>query len=295
MRVTFRAIDDGLAAINAAAEQFVRAQQQVETGKRLRVSSDDPGGMLRVIEGRTELGAIDAYTRASDTAGSRLAIMDTLLGDVVDKITESQVTAAAARGTTANQQSRNVLAAKLQGLRDGLVSDFNSTFRGIYLFGGSRSGVTPYAQVAGAWTYQGDQTPVTVDIGRNRSVTTSFNGQAIVQGGDATDLFSEMDALITAVQTGDEAGMASGMDALTRAFNRAVQAQSVVGVDELGIDEEKARLTDFRLASVKRISKDEDTNMVEAITEMTQADTAYRAALEAIGKASKVSLLDYLR
>jgi flagellin-like hook-associated protein FlgL len=34
--------------------------------------------------------------------------------------------------------------------------------------------------------------------------------------------------------------------------------------------------------------------MVTAISEMNQAETAYRAALGAIGTANKMSLLDYL-
>ena len=43
------------------------------------------------------------------------------------------------------------------------------------------------------------------------------------------------------------------------------------------------------------MAADEDTNVAEAVTEMGQADTAYRAALGAVGAASKVSLIDYLR
>ena len=43
------------------------------------------------------------------------------------------------------------------------------------------------------------------------------------------------------------------------------------------------------------MSKLEDVNMAEAITEMTHADAAYRAALGAVGTVSRVSLLDYLK
>lgn len=295
MRVTFRTIHDGVNAVNAAAEQFVRAQQQVETGKKLESPSDDPAAMTRVIEGREEMSRIDSYRRSGDTAASRLAVMDTVLSDIVEKITSASVSAAQARGTTADAGARVTIASTLQGLRDSLLSDMNSTFRGRYLFSGAENATPSYAQVGGVWTYQGDHNVVSVAVNNNHDVTIAMDGEAIARGTDANDLFTEMDALIAAVLAADEPAMEAGMLALDRAFSRATRAQSRVGVDQRGIDDQQDRLTDLRLASMKRVSKDEDANLAEAITEMTQAQAAYQAALQAVGSASRVSLLDYLR
>lgn len=295
MRVTFRAIDDGLAAISAAAEQFTRAQHQVETGKRMRTASDDPGAALRVIDGKTEMGQIDSYTRSADTAFSRISVMDTVLSSIVDKITEGQRIVTKARGNTADTPARVAMAAEIQGVRDALLTDLNTTFRGTYLFSGAEAKQVPYANIAGTWTYQGDATAVAVDIGKNRTATIAVSGESITKGSDPLDILAVLDNLVTAVQLPDEAALAAGMVALTNMFNRAVRAQSIVGVDEAAIEEEKQRLTDFRLASLQRVSVDEDVNVAVAITEMNQADTAYRAALQAVGASAKVSLLDYLR
>jgi flagellar hook-associated protein 3 FlgL len=295
MRVTFRAIDDGLAAISAAAEQFTRAQHQVETGKRMRTASDDPGAALRVIDGRTELGTIDSYTRSADTALSRISVMDTVLSSIVDKITEGQRIITKARGNTADTPARVAMAAEVQGLRDALLTDLNTTFRGTFLFSGADAKQVPYANIAGTWTYQGDATTVGVDIGKNRNATIAFSGEDITRGGDPDDILKVLDDMVLAVQAPDEAALAAGMAALSRMFDRTVRAQSMVGVDEAGIEEEKQRLSDFRLASLQRVSVDEDVNVAIAITEMNQADTAYRSALQAVGASAKVSLLDYLR
>lgn len=295
MRITFRSLHDGVAAVSEAADQFIRSQQQVETGKRLLAPSDDPAGMMRVIEGKTDIARIDSYTRSGDTSGARLAFMDTILSDIVDKLTAAKVSAASARGTTADANARATIAASMQGLRDGLLSDINSTFRGSAVFSGTEVKQQSYVMVAGAWTYQGDSTDVTVDIGDNRSVTIGINGESIGRGSDATDLFTEMDKLIVAIQAADEAGMDAGMAALDRAFERAIRTQSRVGVDEKSIEDERGRLTDLRLASFKRVSDDENADLAQAVTEMTEAQTAYQAALQAVGSASRVSLLDYLR
>jgi len=294
MRVTFHSLNDGIASVNTAAEQFAKAQRQVETGRRIQSASDDPAGAMRVIQGTNELATIDAYTRASDTAASRLTVLDTVLGTMVDRLTEAQAAASQGRGTTANTATREALSAKLLGIRDGLVSDLNARFRGTAVFAGSEVQATAYAQVAGAWTYQGDNAEVAVDIGRSRSVTIALDGRAIAQGGDPVDILTTLDNLAAAVAAADETAMATGMDALTRAFDRAVRAQSLVGVDQQGIEEEQQSLSSFRLATLQAVVKDRDANLAVAITEMNQADTAYRASLQAVGATAKVSLLDYI-
>jgi len=294
MRVTFQSINDGIAAVNTAAEQFAKAQRQVETGRRIQSASDDPAAAMRVIQGTNELATLDAYTRANDTAASRLTVLDTVLGTMVDRLSEAQAAAAQGRGTTADTATREALSAKLLGIRDGLISDFNAQFRGTAMFAGGEVQATAYAQVAGAWTYQGDTAEVSVDIGRSRSVTIALDGRAIAQGGDPVDIFTALDNLAAAVTAVDETAMATGMDALTRAFARAVRAQSLVGVDQQGIDEEQQSLSSFRLATLQSVVKDRDTNLAAAITEMNQADTAYRASLQAVGATAKVSLLDYI-
>ena len=295
MRITFQTIHDGVKAVSTAADQFVRAQEQVETGKRLLAPSDDPAAMQRVIDGHNDLATIDSYRKSGDTAESRLAIVDTVLSDIVDKLIQAKTTTAAAMGTTADANARVTLASSLRGLRDGLLADMNSTFRGTYLFSGAETQTASYAQVAGVWTYQGDNAAVSVEIGKGRTATVALDGEAIARGSDPNDLFTEIDALMVAIQAADDAGMSAGMAALDRAFDRTIRTQSQVGVDQKGIEDEQLRLTDFRLASIKRVYKDERADLATAISEMTEAQTAYQAALQAVGSASRVSLLDYLR
>jgi flagellar hook-associated protein 3 FlgL len=182
----------------------------------------------------------------------------------------------------------------MASLRDALVSGLNTEFRGTQLFAGSMAQSIPYAKVGGAWQYQGDAAAVKADVGRDRAVTLAYDGQAIARGGDATDLFSELDALVGAIQTGDNAAIGTGLDALARAFDRTVRVQSQVGTDQRSTTDGHDQLVSLRLAGVLRLSKDQDANLAEAITRMNQSQVAYQAALAAVGKANQTSLIDYL-
>jgi flagellar hook-associated protein 3 FlgL len=295
MRVTFRVLHDGVKSVNAANERFAKAQEQVETGKRIQAPSDDPVAMRKVIEGKTEMATLDSYTKAGDSAAARLAAIDTTLGAMVDKLTAASVAVAGARGSEVDPNTRTAMAATLSGIRDALAADLNSTLQGAALFSGAESQTAAYALVAGVWTYGGDHTAVSVDIGSNRAVTIGLDGETIARGSDATDVLTELDAVIAAVTAGDEPGMANGMAALDRAFQRVARAQSLVGADQKSVDDEQQRIGDLRLAALKRVSKDEDANLANAISDMAASRTSVEAALQAVGGASRLSLLDYLR
>jgi flagellar hook-associated protein 3 FlgL len=295
MRVTFSQIQGSLDAINLAAAQFARAQQQVASGKRTQRPSDDPMATERAIQDTAELSTIDAYSQSSDSAGARLSVVDGALSSMTDILTSALATASGGHGSTVDQVSRDTSGTKLEGLRDALAGALNTKIRGIYVFGGSDAQTQPYANTSGTWVYSGDASEVSIDSAPNRSVSLSLDGQAIAKGSDSVDVLNMMGALAVAVKAGDSPGVTAGIDALERAFTRVIRAQSHVGTDESSVVDGQAQIASLRLAAMQRLAGDQNVNMAEAITEMSRAQTAYQAALGAVGTASKLSLLDYLR
>lgn len=295
MRVIFDMLRDGLPALNTAADALASAQQDVATGRRLHRVGDDPLAVREAVAEHAAIGAFDAYSRTAGSAGSRLAAIDSALAAIVDKLSAAIVTGTASRGTNVNDTARAANAAAIRGIRDGLVSDFNASFQGTYLFSGAETTTAAYASVGGAWTYQGDAGTQQLEIERGRLVSVTVNGQTIAQGADAADVFTVLDELAAAIEAGDADGMAAGLEALDRAFDRALGAQGRLGADERAVYDASARVADLRRAADGRRSLLEDANMAEAVARLQQADTAYRAALGAVSTAERLSLLDYLR
>lgn len=295
MRMVFDVIRDGLVALNSTSEQMAAARQQVTTGRRINQLSDDPLGVAQAVGERETMGQIDAYTKTASAASSRLAAADTVLSGYIDKLTSAITTVTGAIGSTSTPETRTAAAAQLRGLRDSLIGDINAKFEGTYLFGGAATTTTPYASAgAGAWTYQGDNAPVQVEIENGRLVSVTADGQSIAQGSDATDVFTTLENVAQAIENGDDVGAKTGLDAIERGFDRANRAQSLLGVDERGVTDAQTRLQALRLAADQRRSKIEDANLAESLSKMNQADTAYKAALGAVSSAERLSLLDFL-
>lgn len=297
MRTTFSTpYRDALADLQRSAEALDRRQREVSSGRRLNAPSDDPSAMVGAIAERSELGVLDQYVRAADSVGSRLTVVDTVLSDIVQKITSARAAGAAGRSSILSATQREATAGELEAIRDALFADLNTTFRGTYVFSGALAAAAPYTRVGAVISaYQGSATTTSVDINRQTAVQVTFNGDALTRGGDATNLFQALDSLITAVRSADNAGIGTGLLDLERAFDRAVQMQSRMGSSLNAIDDERGRLDALRRAGAARLSMHEDANMADAISGMSQAETAYRAALGAVGQASRLSLLDFLR
>ncbi len=298
MRVPFNtAYRNGGADIALAAERLADAQRQVSTTRRINVASDDPAGAASVISQQGTIAQIDAYTAATDAASSRLTVADSVLSDVITKITAAQAAALGVQGSQATPAQRDAAIQQLNALRDALLSDMNTQFKGKYLFAGTDVSAAPYTQAANGTVsaYQGNTAGAAVDVDANRSVPISFDGGNIVQGSDPADLFASLSALTTAIQAGDSAGIGQGLDALGRGLTRATVAQTVVGTALNTIDAASTQLASARQDATSRVSKLQDADMAVAITDMTRAQNAYSAALGAFATVGKLSLMDYLR
>lgn len=297
MRVTFQAAHrEAAAAINTASERLLEYQRQVSTGTRVERPGDDPSAAAAATLERGRLAGIDRYIEAGNSAESRLQVADTTLSDLIRQITGAQTTVLAARGTQVTDTQRNAYALELEGLRDSMLQVVNTEFRGRYIFGGAAA-TQPYTRDAAGVVsaYQASTVEVSVDVDSEHTVGIAFNGEALTRGTDTDDLFVVMDRAITAARTGDEAALGTALDDLQRAFERATTFQSRIGASLRTIEDDRLRLGEFARASKRQISTLEDANMAEAITGMTEAETAYRASLGVAGQLQNLSLMDYLK
>ncbi len=297
MRITFNShYRDAEAGLTAASERLADLQQQVATGRRINRPSDAPADAASLVSERAALSAADHFERTGDTVSARLAMVDTALTDIIERITEAAAAVAAVRGSGKSAAQREAAAQQLTAVRETILSDLNSSFRGIYLFGGTEGTVRPFTTTAdGTATYGGNADEMAVDISSTRSVAATFDGRDVTQGGDATDVLTVLAALATAAREGDEAALEDGAAALNRALERSMLVQARVGSAIRAIDTEKERLQQQRLATNTRVAALENADMAKVITGMAQADAAYRAALGAIGTAGRVSLMDYIK
>ncbi len=297
MRTTFNSTFIHSASdLSLAAAELARRQQEVSSGRRINAPSDDPAGVSSAIREHTEMAALDRYAQTADTANARLAAADSVLSDMVEQLTSAKTALLGARGSTVTPSQRTAAANALSGIRDAIFSDYTTSFNGTYLFSGQAATVPPYQKLpdGSISAYAGTATGVRVDVGRETSVQVSFNGDEVARGSDTDDIFTVLSQAIAAVQAGNDADMQAAGQALERAFTRATTAQTQTGTALNSVETAQGRVADLHRASEARAAGLEQVNMADSLTKMSQADTAYRAALGAIGASGHTTLMDYL-
>jgi len=196
----------------------------------------------------------------------------------------------------ATSSQRQAIAGALEGFKQTLVSDLTTSFQGTYVFSGTKTTTVPFTIAGGVVSaYQGNAGSASVDVDRHIAVPVTFDGSSVTRGSDTNDVFTEMDALITAVQNGDSAGIDAGIAALDRAFTRATTVQTTVGISLNRLEGQTARLTTIKQRIETRLSDLENADLVEAITGLEQAQAAREAALGVAATINQRSLMDYLK
>jgi flagellar hook-associated protein 3 FlgL len=298
VRVTFKTLhDQGTAGIEGASTRLLNAQRQVSSGRRIDKPSEDPSASATSIVERSNVAGTEQYQKASNSVLSRLTVADTVLTDLINKLTAAQSQVLAAQGNPKTDSERETAAQALHGLREAIFEDLNTSFRGTYIFGGAAGTVRPYSKnLSGAVDpYAASNREVQIDIDSDQAVTVAFDGDWLARGTDTDNVFTVLDQAETAARNGDSAGLQTVMDALERAFARATELQSRVGGGMRAVEDQTVRLTQIRITGQARVAELENVDMADAITRMGEADVAYRAALGAASKVASVSLIAYLR
>lgn len=181
-----------IAQLNGQQLEIQRLQNQISLGRRILTPSEDAPAAQRgqTLQLLLELKA-QAQTNAK-TSQSYLDATDTSLANVATLLSNIRGSAVEAASDTSTTTTRQAAAAEIRRAIDQLVATGNQTFRGRYLFGGSRTTAAPFANSAAGVAYLGNEGGLQSFVDLNLGLTTSTSG-AEVFGTYSPDLPGSLD------------------------------------------------------------------------------------------------------
>ena len=274
-------------------EAFHAAQNRLSTGKRMHRPSDDVAGMSRALRTRAALAAREQEALHAQDAERLINLADSKLQGTVtalQRVRELTIQAA-------NPNSPEDLAAiaqELTELRDEILSLANTTHGGRRLFGGFTGGPA-VTNVAGTWTYTGDQGQTQRRLSASSTVTVNVLADDVFGFSSGSDLLTVLDTLIADVTGGNTAGIESGLAAVDGALDNALSGLGTLGAVGSRVELAKAGqvqdISDLQIG----LSEVEDVDLAEAVMELQLQEVAYQAALQATSRSLQPSLVDFLR
>jgi flagellar hook-associated protein 3 FlgL len=297
MRVNPNMAPDVVAAVWRTQSQEETALQELSTGKRVNVPSDDPLAAAQMVANQDQANRADQYLQNIDTLNNQMQTAGTALGSVVQALTQAVSLGVQGSTGTVSAANRQEIVQNLQGIQTQLVQLANTAVSGGYLFGGTATTAAPYtldsASPSGV-TYNGNSGTNTVQIAEGLSVQTNLPGNQIFQnsGGDA---FGALQQLITALQSGTASAAQTATnqvrDALASVSGQQIFYSNAVNQfnsTQTFLNQEQVNLT----AQANNLV---GADITKVATDLTQAQTAYSATLAAAAKILPTSLLDYLK
>lgn len=295
--ITARAQFEGLAANMAA---LLKSQAQATTGKRMQVASDDPAAATQIMTSQSSLAALDQYRTNVQRSSSRISLEDDVLQQMGDLLTRTKELGIAQATGTATAASNAAANAEVQQLFKEIVSLGNSKFGNEYLFGGEQSQTAPFAATgAGAtldYTTTTPQGSRSVAIGDGQTVTVAHDGKQLLLDSGVLDAVKALSrALDPASPTYGQAGIGAAMDKIDAAFGVVGALQGDVGARGKQLDNAQSNLDAYKTNLTTFASNLSDIDVEQAVTELTNRQVAYQAAMLATNKVMGLNLTDYLR
>jgi len=287
MRVTNKIIYDTIKySLANITEDLARSNRVIATGRRINSPSDDPVGITQALHIRSTLANLEQLERNVTFGKSWLTASESALNQVQDLISNAKSLCVQMATATTGAAQREAASENVQVAMDELVSLANSDVNGHYIFAGSKTESAPFKDDG---TYQGDDKPFTIKIGRDATLAIGNDGDAVFG-----TLFNTLSDLKNALSDNDVPGIQGAMSKLDDHFDQITTKISDLGAKTVRMEIKEKIFQDLNLTNTERLSGIEDADIADAIIGLKEKQVAYQAVLVSASKIMKLSLVDFL-
>lgn len=280
--------------LQASMSRMAKLQEQVSTSSAITRPSDNPAGTADALKVRAEIRANTQYSSNIGDAKGWLATVDSALDNTTDLLT--RVKDLALRGASAglSPANKDAIAAELDGLKQDLLREANTTYAGRSVFAGNSnaSGAFTVDGASGAYTYNGSDTGVFRRIDGGSPVRVDADGAAVFGTGTGS-VFALVDSLAADLRSGgDVSGYLAKID--DRA-NTVLSSRTEVGIRHATVLKSEDANLDHAVSLEARRSGIEDLDTAQVILDLKLQEVAYQTALSVTARALQPTLMDFLR
>ena len=296
MRVNPNMVPDILADMQQSQSAVDIALQEVATGKKVTVPSDNPAAAADMVQNTIETANVDQYTQNVSTMLSRVQTADSSLGTVVTSLTQAISLGTEGANGTNNTSNLQAIATQVQGILKSVVAQANTSYQGTYLFGGTETSSAPYtasSSSSSGYTYNGNSDVNSVAVGDDMNVQLNLPGSQIFSNSNA-DVLGSLSSLVTALQSGNATAIGTATTAVSAALSNVSQQRVFYGNAESQLNSQETYLQQETVSLTSQQNSLVDVDEAQAATALSQAETANNAAEAAAAKVLPQTLLNYL-
>ena len=277
--------------------QEQNAIQELATGRRVNVPSDDPAAAAADVQNQALQSQVDQYLNNTNGLEGMLQTADSTLSSVVTAL--NQAISLGVQGSNGGLSSANLqeIAQQVQGIQTQVVQFANASYQGTYMFAGTANQSPPFTldatQPSGV-RYNGNTGVNDVEIAQGRSIQTNLPGSQIFQGAGG-DVMGSLQQLVTALQSGNTTSIGAATTQLGTALNYVSQQRVFYGSAVSQLNANQSFLQQEQVSLQTQETGLVGADMATAATDLSRSQTAQNATLAALAQIIPQSLLNYLK
>lgn len=298
MRVANKTTYDGIIrSLGRAATEMAEASEVVTTTKRINRLSDDPVGLVTVLDLRASIANISQIERNVNMGRSWLTAGESALSQTEEILSKTKELSVQHSSANASSAARRNAVNVVDGYLREVLSLSNSKVGDRYIFGGTNTGTLPFALNSSETqvNYSGNDIPFSIKIGKDNDIAIGRDGEDIYgENWDNNNIFKTLVDLKAYLQGDDVGGIQAAMDKLDSHLQTVRATISDIGGKTIRFDVKERIIEDLESTYAERKSLIEEADIAEAIMNLNSKELAYNAALVSSSKVMKLSLVDYL-
>jgi flagellar hook-associated protein 3 FlgL len=280
-----------------------KTQQQVASGKRILMPSDDVQGSTQILALNKIIDTNVQYSENATVVEARLVQEESSLGQGIDVLIRAKELAIQSGNTALTATERGYIAFEIREILSQVISIANTeNSNGEYIFAGFNVDTAPIVTTAAGggrfnYSYSGDVGQRNAQIGAARFIPVGDPGQGVFMdipesGGGTESIFKTLETFAVSLEAGAiSTTIEADLDSALQNFS-GFRAQ--VGSRLNAIDSNRTLNSDIIFQGQKTLSSIEDLDYASAISRLNIQLSSLEASQQSFLKIQNLSLFNFL-
>ena len=133
-------------------QALATATEQLSTGLRVNQLSDDPSASANMVRSLAYSANVDQYTSNVSSVLPQMQSADSAISSVVTSLNSAVTLGTEGANGTETSANRQEVASQVQSILSSVIAQANTSFQGVYVFGGSDSTTPPFVSASTTYT-----------------------------------------------------------------------------------------------------------------------------------------------
>jgi flagellar hook-associated protein 3 FlgL len=274
--------------------QMDKSTQEVASGKKVMVPSDDPSSYAQNLQILTQQSQNTQYKSNLDSLQALGSYYQTSVNSLGNILSSVQQLAVEMASSTADVNSRSTASQQVNDIIQQFVTLGNTKVGNTYVFGGTKANNPAYAADG---TFLGSAQVGQVAVNSSTTVDAGISGQTIFTGtanGQSVDIFQTLQTFSQDLSTNNTTALQTDLANINNCVDLTANNLAYVGTYTKNINDLLTANASADTTLAQTSSDLVSADMAKAISDYSTLSTAYQAALYTMSKVESISILNYL-